>query len=63
AREERSRRSLERVKDERKRLRTEANEHRDQLLRYLQSQGVKLIEQQDTAAAIAERLDRLSESP
>ncbi len=62
ARADRTHESLERVKSERKRLRTEATELRDQLVRYLHGQGVTPTEQQDTAAAIAERLDRLSES-
>ena len=53
---------MERVKRERQRLRAEAAELKDQLLHYLQAQGVKPTEQQDTAAAIAERLDRLSRS-
>ena len=60
ARADRSRESLERVKNERKRLRAEAAELRDHLLRYLQSRGVKPLQQQDTAAAIAESLERLS---
>jgi hypothetical protein len=42
-------------------LRTEAAELRRQLLGYLYAQGIKPTEQQDSAAAIAERLDRLSE--
>lgn len=62
ARADRSRESLERVKNARLRLRAEAVEHRDHLQRYLQSQGVKPTQQQDTAAAIAEQLDSLSES-
>jgi hypothetical protein len=62
ARADRSRESLERVKNERKRLRAEAAELRDQLVRYLRSQGVRPTERQDTAAAIAERLEHLSGS-
>lgn len=62
ARADRSHESLERVKRERQLLRAEAVELKDQLRRYLQSQGVKPTEQQDTAAAIAARLDRLSKS-
>jgi hypothetical protein len=62
AQADRSRESLEHVKNERSRLRAEAAEHRDHLLRYLQSQGDRPTQQQDTATAIAERLDRLSES-
>lgn len=62
ARADRSQESVERVKRERQRLRAEAAELKDQLLHYLQSQGVKPTEQQDTAAAIAARLDRLSKS-
>ncbi len=62
ARADRSRESLERVKSERKRLRADAAELRDKLLRYLQSQGESPMEQRDTAAAIAEGLDRLSGS-
>jgi hypothetical protein len=62
ARADRSRDSLERVKSERKRLRAEATELRNQLVHYLRSQGVKPTEHQDTAAAIGERLDRLSGS-
>ncbi len=60
ARADRSRESLERVPSERKRLRVEAAALRDQLLRYLQSQGESPMEQRDTAAAIAEGLDRQS---
>ena len=59
ARAERSRESLERIKSERRRLREEASELRDQLQRYLQARGVKPTEQQDTARAIADRLDSL----
>lgn len=62
ARAERARESLERVKGERRHLRAEAAELRDQLTRYLRSQGVKPTEPQDTARAIAERLERLSAS-
>ncbi len=62
ARADHTHESLERVKSERKRLRTEATELRRQLVRYLHGQGIKPTEQPDTAAAIAERLDRLSES-
>jgi hypothetical protein len=62
ARADRAHESLERVKSERQRSRTEAAELRSQLLRYLHSHGVKPTEQPDTAAAIAQRLDRLSES-
>ena len=62
ARADRSRESLERVKDERKRLRAEAAELRDRLLRYLQSQGISATKQQDTVSALAERLERLSDS-
>ncbi len=62
ARADRSRESLERVKKERTHQRTEADALRDQLLRYLHGQGVRPTEHQDTAAAIAERLDRLPES-
>jgi len=62
ARAEQTRASLQRVKNERTRVREEAAELRDQLLRYLQSRGVKPLRQQDSAAAIAESLDRLSGS-
>ena len=62
ARADRSRESLERVKDERKRLRAEAAVLRDRLLRYLQSQGISATKQQDTVSALAERLDRLPDS-
>lgn len=61
-RADRTHESLDRIKNERKRLRAEAAELRDQLLRYLHSQGARPTEQNDTAGAIAERLDRLSES-
>jgi len=57
--EKRSLESLQRVKNERLRLRAEASEYREQLQAYLQSQGVKPTQLQDTAA-IAEGLDRLS---
>jgi len=62
ARADRAHESLERVKSERQRSRAEAAELKDQLLRYLHSHGVKPTEQPDTAVAIAERLDRFSES-
>lgn len=62
ARADRSHRSLERVKDERRRLRADAAALRDGLARYLHSRGAKPTEQLDTAAAIAERLERLSDS-
>ncbi len=62
ARADRAHESLERVKSEPHRLRAEAAELRRQLLGYLYAQGIKPTEQQDSAAAIAERLDRLSAS-
>ena len=55
--------SLERVESERQRLRGEAAELREQLLRYLHSRGVKPTDTGDTAPAIAEQLARLSELP
>ena len=61
ARAGRAQESLERVKSEHQRLCAEAAELRQQLLRYLHSQGVKPTEIQDTAAAISERLERVSE--
>ena len=61
ARADRSRRSLEQVKHERGRLRSEAAELRDQLQQFLHSVGTKATDQPDTAAEIAARLDRLSE--
>lgn len=61
ARADRSRESLDRTKEARKRLRMEADEIRDQLGSYLHSRGVKPTAQQDTAADIAERLDSLSD--
>ena len=63
ARAERAQESLQRVKSEHKCLRGEAAELRDQLLRYLYSQGVEPTQIQDTAAAISEQLEHLSESP
>ena len=63
ARADSAHRSRARVKDERKRLRADAAALRDGLLRYLHSQGAKPTEQPDTAAAIAEHLERLSASP
>jgi len=62
ARTARTRESLDRIKNDRKRLRTEAAELRDQLLRYLHSQGARPMGQDDTVVAIADRLDHLSES-
>ena len=62
ARADRAHESLERVKSERQRSRAEAAELKVQLLRYLHNHGVKPTEQPDTAVAIAERLDRVSES-
>lgn len=62
ARADRARESLERAKSERGRLRAEAAELRDELERYLRSRGVKPTEPQDTARAIAERLEGLSAS-
>ena len=59
ARSDQTRASLQRVKNERTRVREEAAELRDHLLRYLQSRGVKPLQQHDSAAAIAESLDRL----
>lgn len=61
ARAGRAQQSLERVNNEHQRLRAEAAELRQQLLRYLHSQGVKPTEIQDTVAAISERLERLTE--
>ncbi|TFH46599.1 MAG: hypothetical protein E4H01_09685 [Lysobacterales bacterium] len=63
ARADRSRESLECVKNEGMRLRAEAAEHRDHLLRYLQSRGVRPTRLPDTAAAIAEGLGHLTEAP
>ncbi|GMQ75117.1 MAG: hypothetical protein BMS9Abin01_0361 [Gammaproteobacteria bacterium] len=62
ARADQTRESLQRVKNERTRVREKAVELRDHLLRYLQSRGVKPLQQQDSAAAIAESLDRLPRS-
>jgi hypothetical protein len=62
ARADQTRASLQRVKNERARVRNEAAELRDHLLRYLQSQGVKPLQQHDSAAAIAASLDRLPRS-
>jgi hypothetical protein len=62
ARADRTRESLQRVKNERTRVREETAEIRDHLLRYLRSQGVKPLQQQDSVAAIAESLERLSRS-
>ncbi len=62
ARADRAHESLERVKSERQRSRAEAAELKDQLLSYLHDQGIKPTERQDSAAAIAERLDGLSGS-
>lgn len=61
ARADRSRESLQRVKSERARLRDEAAEHRDKLLGYLQSRGMRPTGLPDTTAAISESLDGLSE--
>ena len=60
ARADRTRESLDRIKNDRKRLRAEAAELRSQLLRYLHSQGARPREQDDTVGAIAERLAHLS---
>jgi len=62
ARADRSRRSLEQVKHDRDRLRSEATELRGQLRQFLQSMGTKATDQPDTVAEIAARLDRLSDS-
>ena len=62
ARADRSRRSLERARHERGRLRSEAAELRGQLRQFLHSMGTKATDQPDTVAEIAARLDRLSES-
>jgi hypothetical protein len=61
ARAERARESLEGVKNEHQRWRAEATDLRDQLSRYLHARGVKPTDTGDTAAAIAEQLQRLSE--
>lgn len=61
ARAGRSRESLERVKAERAQLRAEAAEYRDQLVRYLQRQGVRPTQVPDSVAAIAEGLERLTD--
>ena len=62
ARADRSRESLQGVKNRRDQLRAEAAELRDRLMHYLQSQGISSTQQQDTVSAIAERLERLSGS-
>jgi len=62
ARADSSRRSLEQVKQERRSVRDEAAELRDQLVRYLHSRGVKPTAHQDSAADIAERLNDLHHS-
>ena len=62
ARAEGSRRTLEQVKEERRRVRDEAVELREQLGRYLQSRGIKPTAHQDTSADIAERLEDLERS-
>jgi hypothetical protein len=62
ARADRARRSLEQVKYERGRLKSEAAELRGELQQFLQSLGTKATDQPDTAAEIAARLDRLSDS-
>lgn len=59
ARADRSRETLERVKGERGRLRAEAAELRSQLVGFLRSREVKAIDEHDSVAAIAERLERL----
>jgi len=61
ARADRLHHLLERVKEERKRVRADAAALRDGLARFLHSRGAKPTEQLDTAAAIAERLERLSD--
>jgi hypothetical protein len=61
ARADRSRRSLEEVKYERGRLRSEAAELRDQLQQFLRGVGTRAADQPDTAAEIAARLDSLSD--
>jgi hypothetical protein len=61
ARAERRRESLDLVKSERARVREQAAELRDHLLRYLQSQGVRPTQLPDTTAAISEDLERLSD--
>jgi len=62
ARADQTRESLQRVRNARTRMREEAAGLRDHLLGYLQSQGVARLRQRDSAAAIAESLDRLSGS-
>lgn len=62
ARADGARRALEQVKRERRRLRDEAVELREQLGRYLRSRGIRPTAEQDTAADIAERLDDLHAS-
>lgn len=62
ARADRSRRSLEEVKYDRGRLRSEAAELRGELQRFLRGAGTRPTEEPDTAAEIAARLDRLSDS-
>ncbi len=59
ARADRTRESLQSARNARTRAREEAAELRDHLLSYLRSQGVSPLQQQDSAAAIAESLDRL----
>ena len=49
------------MKSERARVREQAAELRDHLLRYLQSQGVRPTQLPDTTAAISEDLERLSD--
>ena len=60
ARADRSRESLEHVKAERAQLRAEAAEYRTHLVRYLQSRGLKPTQIPDSAADIAEGLERLT---
>ena len=62
ARADGSRHALEQVKEERRRLRDEAVELRDQLGQYLRSRGVRPTAHQDTSADIAERLEDLERS-
>lgn len=60
ARADQARRSLDGVKGERSRLKSEAVELRAQLQGYLHTHGVRPTELPETAAEIAERLDRLA---
>lgn len=62
-RAETSRRALDEVKSERRRVRDEALELREQLGRYLRSHGIKPTAHQDSAADIAARLGDLQRTP